>query len=306
MKIKINEVVVGDRRREDIGDIEGLAKSIKTYGLLHPIVIDSKNNLVAGGRRLAACKSLQWGEIEFTPLGELTEKQLRIIELEENLRRKDLTEYEKSRDLVKLVEVVKEITKEENVCVLRTQTPVNQKGVTIPGSYRDIANKTGLPEGTIREAEKHVKAVESYPELRELPKKETIQAAKKLDAMPEPEREKAVQHIQHTGQVPVEIKKPTSEPKGNTAFMNEPTYLPPEERVKHDPGLNLSDMFHQISKFANIIKKNGGMEKILQEEPQEALEEFQSDFSYYFRIFNEWKTALDNEMRNRTQLRRVK
>jgi ParB-like chromosome segregation protein Spo0J len=297
LKIRIDQIIIGDRRRGDMGDISGLAESIREYGLLHPIVLDAKNNLVAGGRRLTACKSLGWKEIEFTPLGELTEKQLRAIELEENLRRKDLTEFEKSRELVNLSEVVKEIAKESK-CTLGVHLQEKENKI-VPGSYRDVSEKIGVPVSTIREAEQHVKAVETYPELEELPKKETIQTAKKLDVMPEPEREKVVQKIKETGKVPQEVK-------GNVDFMNEPGYLPPEERVKNDPGLNLSDMFYQVSKLVNVIKKNGGIQRILNEESQEDLLEFQSDFEYYHRVFNEWKIALDDEMKNRTQLRRVK
>jgi ParB-like chromosome segregation protein Spo0J len=79
---------------------------------MQPIVVDDDNNLVAGERRLVACKALGWGEIEVKSLGELTPRELCIIELEENIRRKDLTEYETSKVLVEYVEAVKETCSE--------------------------------------------------------------------------------------------------------------------------------------------------------------------------------------------------
>jgi ParB family transcriptional regulator, chromosome partitioning protein len=57
---KITDIRVGKRHRRDMGDIAGLAASIEDIGLLHPITVDEKNRLLAGARRLAACKSLGW------------------------------------------------------------------------------------------------------------------------------------------------------------------------------------------------------------------------------------------------------
>ena len=82
-----------------MGDITELAASIFRFGLLHPIVVDVDGNLVAGARRLKACQSIGWTEIEALSLGELTSDELRLIELEENLKRKDLTSLERSNPI---------------------------------------------------------------------------------------------------------------------------------------------------------------------------------------------------------------
>jgi ParB family transcriptional regulator, chromosome partitioning protein len=59
----IDAIKVGKRHRQDLGDIEALAKSIAANGLLHPITVDATGNLLAGARRLAACKQLGWSEM---------------------------------------------------------------------------------------------------------------------------------------------------------------------------------------------------------------------------------------------------
>jgi len=59
----IDEIVVGDRHRRDLGDIDGLAASIEDIGLLHPITVDEQSQLLAGARRRAACKRLGWRDI---------------------------------------------------------------------------------------------------------------------------------------------------------------------------------------------------------------------------------------------------
>ena len=64
MKIKITDIKVGDRYRKDLGDLTLLANSIGEIGLLHPIVINQDNQLIAGERRLETCKSLGWNEVD--------------------------------------------------------------------------------------------------------------------------------------------------------------------------------------------------------------------------------------------------
>jgi site-specific DNA-methyltransferase (adenine-specific) len=109
MRIKLSEIKVGDRLRRSIGDIDKLALSINKYGLLHPIIIDRENNLIAGCRRLEACKLLKWGEIEVKYMDELDSFQKKEIELEENLMRSDLTWQEQVFAKKQLDEIKKRV-----------------------------------------------------------------------------------------------------------------------------------------------------------------------------------------------------
>ena len=56
----IDEIKVPSRLRKYMGDIAALSQSIKAVGLLHPVVVDKDNNLIAGARRLEAVKLLGW------------------------------------------------------------------------------------------------------------------------------------------------------------------------------------------------------------------------------------------------------
>jgi ParB-like nuclease domain len=98
--LSISHIVVDNRLRKEMGNIDELSNSIKEYGLIQPIIIDSDfNYLIAGGRRLEAVKRLGWTELlhgrDFVWREELDKenKQLRLqaVELEENLKRKELT-----------------------------------------------------------------------------------------------------------------------------------------------------------------------------------------------------------------------
>jgi ParB family chromosome partitioning protein len=58
MERAIKDIIIGDRYRKEMGDIGSLAKSIEDIGLMHPVVIDSGNNLIAGARRIRAFEQL--------------------------------------------------------------------------------------------------------------------------------------------------------------------------------------------------------------------------------------------------------
>jgi len=107
--VPIELIKVSDRIREDMGEINELAESIKEFGLLHPICIDKDYNLVAGERRLTACKRLGLKEIRVQFLEELDNLTKKQIELEENLRRKDFTWIEEITAKAEINKIMQEI-----------------------------------------------------------------------------------------------------------------------------------------------------------------------------------------------------
>lgn len=90
MKLALSLIVVPDRMRKDYGDIADLAESIRTYGQIQPIVIDQNNTLIAGGRRLAAHALLKAETIDIVYRETLTPDENKMLELEENVRRKEM------------------------------------------------------------------------------------------------------------------------------------------------------------------------------------------------------------------------
>jgi DNA modification methylase len=84
-------VVRGERQRKELKGIKELADSIKRLGLIHPLVIDRDYRLWAGERRLAAVKMLSHDFVMCQWLDELDPATRRLVELEENIRRHNLT-----------------------------------------------------------------------------------------------------------------------------------------------------------------------------------------------------------------------
>lgn len=111
----INDIIVNRevRLRKSIGDVTELAESIKDRGLVHPIVITRNYVLVAGERRLTACKLLGWDQIVFqfvdeVDLNELeAQEELELIELHENIQRQDLTWKEVNDSYTRIYEIAK-------------------------------------------------------------------------------------------------------------------------------------------------------------------------------------------------------
>jgi ParB-like chromosome segregation protein Spo0J len=65
-RLKIDKIKVRDRYRKHLGDVDALAASIEELGLLHPIVTRPDGRLIAGERRLAACRRLGWKTVPVT------------------------------------------------------------------------------------------------------------------------------------------------------------------------------------------------------------------------------------------------
>lgn len=92
MKLRIDDIKIRpDRQRKDLGNLDELAESMKKYGLIQPIVVDDIDFLIAGERRLRAAIILGWDDIDVKRKSALTELEREEIELEENVRRKELS-----------------------------------------------------------------------------------------------------------------------------------------------------------------------------------------------------------------------
>ncbi len=95
MIVKIDDIKIKKRVRRDLGDLETLKDSLKQYGLMNPITLNSKYELVAGERRLEAAKSLGWERINAIVLDKNVDKLHQLeMELEENNQRKEFTDDE--------------------------------------------------------------------------------------------------------------------------------------------------------------------------------------------------------------------
>lgn len=194
--VNVSDIIIPpERQREDIpqshlDDLEdGFCSAV---GMMQPIILrDDGKTLVAGECRLRTAMQIYEKEKRFThggdlvpdgcipfiPLGELTEEQLFEAELDENIKRKDLTWQERTRAIARLAEL--------------RQVQAASKGER--SSVRDVAAEilgiectdSGAAQKEVREA----KVLADYLDDEEIKK-----AKSKKDAIKIVEKRKAAEH----------------------------------------------------------------------------------------------------------------
>jgi N6-adenosine-specific RNA methylase IME4 len=151
------KIKIGERHRKEFGDLKQLATSINDRGgLLQPIAITSRHELIAGERRLRA-----WALSRFAgqpiPCHVIDVDALVAGEWDENAQRKDFTPSE-AVSIKRALESV----------LARIATPAANAGkVGRPATGRaneKVGKLTGVSRVTLERAEKVVEAAERDPE----------------------------------------------------------------------------------------------------------------------------------------------
>lgn len=139
--VPLKDIIVEGRAREDFGEVGELAQSIRTLGLLQPIVLENNNELRAGERRFRAMQLLGWTEAPCVFLHELSEVDRLRVELEENSKRKNLTWQEEIGIVTRLHKLMKEqnptLTNETIAERLNISPSKLQKDLSIASAMKD-------------------------------------------------------------------------------------------------------------------------------------------------------------------------
>ena len=116
-----------DRARKDISYVKSLAESISEHGLINPVTLSKREDgdgrlfLIAGGQRFLAMATLGWTEVPAFIKTGLTHLEEKEIELEENLRRKDLSPVEECENLAQIEDIKKKVAEEAGKPFTRAQ-----------------------------------------------------------------------------------------------------------------------------------------------------------------------------------------
>lgn len=152
----INDIIIGDRLRlVDQDWAAALAKMIEASTLQHPISLVAFPNgglrLGAGAHRMAAVKLLGWSDIPahvYEPQTDQPELELRMLEVTENVGRRELSALDRAGHIAELDRTYKALY------------PQNQRGgdrrskefadqTAMFAVRKDVANKIGIGERTM-------------------------------------------------------------------------------------------------------------------------------------------------------------
>ena len=100
--MELGRIIIRKRVRQNLGDLASLMDSLRRHGLLNPVVINNKNELIAGHRRIESAKRLGWSVIEVRIIDTEDKADLVEMEIEENTQRKNLTTDELAEAYLRL------------------------------------------------------------------------------------------------------------------------------------------------------------------------------------------------------------
>jgi len=158
--VKIADIKVGERKRQvDAKRVKALTQSIKAVGLISPIMVNAKFELIAGNHRLEAFKAL--GEIEIPVIiTDIDKIQAELIEIDENLVRKELTELEKSEQLKRRKELHEQLHPEstkkaiakKNLAKRNNSVLAKEDVEPVKTFVEETAEKTGMSKRSIQQS----------------------------------------------------------------------------------------------------------------------------------------------------------
>lgn len=205
----ISAILIEKRMREvDEKKVQEISESMGEIGLLHPIVINSSNKLIAGAHRLAAARLLGWTEIKCSVVN-LEGLDLELAEIDENLKRNDLhytdqAMLDKRRKEIyllkypetkvgiaqsKAMNAKKKGKKGRHVRVDSTST--SEPEIKPKSFVEDTSDKTGQSESTVKQSVQMATNIipEAMPVLKEndIPKKDALVLARET-----PENQKKI------------------------------------------------------------------------------------------------------------------
>ena len=196
-KIKVIEIEPNreqPRRSFDEEALDELAASIKTYGVLQPIIVNKKDDyyeIVAGERRWRAAKKAGLSEMPCIIKDDITDRSNKEIALIENLQRVDLNPIDKAKGLKELIDDYGMTQKElaDSIGISRGNIANSIRILNMDPRVIELAQEGKLTEGhcrnlvVIEDPEKQYKAalniIEKGESVRDIERR--VKNAKTID-----------------------------------------------------------------------------------------------------------------------------
>lgn len=234
-EIPLEEIILPERARKEMGDIDSLKDDIQRVGLLNPLILNDSKTLCAGARRLEALRQLNYESAPCRVLPGLSPEESFLIELVENVSRKDFTWDEEVSLKLKIHEYC-------------TQTHPQW-------GYRDTSKRLGVALGGLTSDLQLAAALRSIPELSQSKTKgKAKEAFKKLHQQAE-----AVQSFDNLPSGDRQnlsklFSKETSKSETPKPFSTYSMLVAPEGEDEEDPP-TLPEFAYQICSYEDLINQ---------------------------------------------------
>jgi len=200
----IDDIVIKDRARREVGDVSSLASSLSMVGQLSPILIDSNNVLIDGLHRMEALRSLGNETVEARIVDGISKDDHTLIELLANMDRKEFLWHEEIELKYKLHNFWLAAAKQEE----------------IKWGYRETAKRLQCSLGGLSTDLAFAEAMKVFPDLKSQTTKSRAKelykqlgnqatAIQRMDSFDDKEKERLLEL--QAGVISVPIKNTVSE-----------------------------------------------------------------------------------------------
>lgn len=110
VEVPVTSIIVSKANKRSFYDPEGMDSLLHSmsgrFGQLYPVLLHrirpEKYELILGSRRLKAARKAQWPTIAATIMDDITEPEMIVLSLAENLQRQDMTPFEEAKAILEL------------------------------------------------------------------------------------------------------------------------------------------------------------------------------------------------------------
>jgi ParB/RepB/Spo0J family partition protein len=190
-EIALKDIIFDDRERirEDLqedGIIE-LMTSIENVGLIQPIILNRTNKLIAGRRRLEAFTRLGRPSIPFLYFEDLDPVQQKVVEFDENAKRRQLTWQESSKAIAEIHRLMSDRDRKHTLG--ETAATI---GFSIGYTSEALQLADGLGNERVAAQPSREAAIKTFKRERELDLSRELARRRRSDLVPDSSGHKAV------------------------------------------------------------------------------------------------------------------